>query len=171
MRLNIDCVINFEMGHRVPTSMGTEWINERFKRYQDRIRKEAQERQWVENATAKYASLFDRLKNQVGIDIENYNRLFASNREECRALFSETPDGFRVEVGPKAVRVTKNSGTTVIGIEYVSTDRPGVTSGGGSDHLDVAPDDQGNIRYRHKAGALDDVNQASERILDPILCK
>lgn len=149
--------------------MESEWIRKRFEQSEEDEAGRQLRNKWEANAAAAYDSMFDNLKGQVEADVTSYNRLFSA-RPECKATFENTSDGFRVEVKQKAARVKKKHGTTVIGIEYVLPNREGIISPGTFDHLDTAPNERGDICYKHKTGFLTDVSQASELVLDRILC-
>jgi hypothetical protein len=169
MRFSSQFVVNFEVGHRRPASMASEWLHERYQRYKDKMARERLREHHQASAIAKFPSMFEGLRTTIVQDVTEYNGLFGQKTEDhhCRASIDAIPTGFVVAVGSVLVRVTRQAGSTVISMGYsgMPTGRPS------SDHIDVATDDQGKVGFRH--GGNDefiDAAYASQIILGPVLC-
>jgi hypothetical protein len=170
MRLKASIVVNFELGPRRTDSMASEWIQARFDRYHDKICKEKLREGWQRNAVMSFPSMFQNLLGQVKSDVQEYNALFGARAEyqHCRCGCEETEDGFRVEVGTRAVRVKKQSGSTIIDVQLILN---GITKP--APHFEVAPNEDGHLKYKHKIDGKDaflEAEEASRHLLDPILC-
>jgi hypothetical protein len=146
--------------------MNSSWVRERYARYSEKLHNEKLKKQGEANALSAFPSMFDRLKYQIQTDIQYYNSLFGSRATDrnCIANFEPTDDGFRVEVGPKAVRVRKDLGATIIKIERV-------TPGGviANEHFQIVPNDDGQPAFNHGKRNLTD-EEASEFVLTSVLC-
>jgi len=148
--------------------MADDWVQRRFNRYQERLAAEKRKLQSEQNAQASYDAFFDRLKKRVEEDVATYNHLFTD--QECHADFKATRDGFTVTRGDRARRnspvlsVTKNGGA-VIGIKMEVVDV--IPS---FDSMEIAPDENGEVCYKHAKRFLRDECEASEAILNRLLC-
>lgn len=150
--------------------MDSSWINDRFKRYQANVARQRAQATFRSNALNAYNSKFDALKTQVNADVDTYNMFFGQHAEHqhCRAGFETTNDGFRVDVGPNAVRVMRVPGgtTTIIDVRYV-----GSTDFNRNEHIEVTPDEQGNLLYRFNDNKqLLTAQEASRVLLEQIFC-
>ena len=140
-------------------SMPENWIGQRYKSHQKRIADEEQKKTWQTNAQRTYPSMFERLQQRVEADVNENNRLF-----ENKLKFHSDGDGFLVtDKNGLTAEVARALPGTVIQIErFVEGKKV-------ADHIDVIPDDKGNIRYRHNGKILDDVSDASEIIIGKLI--
>jgi hypothetical protein len=161
-------VVNFESGSGRPELMADDWVKQRLKTFEDNIAAGDQRQSWNQKAMARYDAMFDELKERVRADVEAYNKVFASHRQ-CAASFAPDGSGFRVscQIAGMIAFVKREKGQIIsIGWGHdpmMRTEK--------SDTLEIVADDQGDVRYMHKKDLLADVSQASELILDPVLCK
>jgi hypothetical protein len=160
-------LIQIDCNEAENTSMTENWVQDRFKKYNERIKKEKLEAQWRQNALASYDSIFEELSRRVERDLIPYNRSFAQV-QNCAAKMSSVPDGFEVACAHRAAIVTKVNDSTVIKISWGAEDRMGTME---HDKFEVEPDKEGNIRLKHQGNFLRDYSDASEVVLDRILCK
>ncbi len=148
--------------------MPDRWIHERFEKFQTKIAAEQQREQWDHKAKASYDAQFDALKARVDEDIKTYNQLFSKNKE-CAATFQpEYRGGFAAACSARGKTVS---------VEKTNSPVIKIYRGGDfaippekSDMLEIVTDDHGNIRYKHGKDLLGGVSDASQIILDPVLC-
>jgi hypothetical protein len=147
--------------------MPSEWIERRYQRYQERIAKEVLEASYKQNALTSFPSIFDQTQRQVASDVEEYNTRFEQDAV-CPAVFTPVGSGFRIEVNGSSVRIRTTVGSTVIQLQYTGIGR-------NEDRLELVPDNQGHLFFKPtpRDGIPDllTVEQASEYILDPVLCR
>jgi len=145
--------------------MPANWIGQRFKRYQNRLVDENNKKTWEENARASYPSKFQELQDYVEADVAENNKLFPA-----QLAFSTIEDGFLVTEHPfnrktgKSVCVMKATAGTVIKIETCKA-----LDDTRHDHIDVVPDESGNVRYAYKGKILSHISEASEAILGSLV--
>lgn len=145
--------------------MHSQWLNGRYERYRAQQDKARLREQGKINAITSFDSRFESLKYQVKEDVQTYNAMFSQYAIDgkCRAGLEQTTEGYIVSVGVNSVQVSKRPSSTVIALEFLNT---GAIR---HDSLEVVADEDGKVKYEHDGKLLDD-NQASEVILDPILC-
>lgn len=145
--------------------MTPDWITRRLKTFEEKQAKIRLREQYEHNAISAFPSMFEALTSRVASDVRAYNELFGTSPHlgRCRAGFEKLEDGFMVEVGDTRVRVQK-ANATIVAIAYSGANyRP-------ADHLQLVPDESGNLRFKDSEGTLLGVEKASEIILDPVLC-
>jgi hypothetical protein len=171
MRFSSEFVVKFEVGHRRPARLAHEWIEQRWKDYRDGAEREKLKERHQQAAFAARFSMFDNLARQVEGDVQHYNTRFASE-PKCKAAFEWSPGIglFTIQANNRTLAVQRENDTTVIRVDDVSA-TSGATMVGriSSTHFEISPDDQGDIRYRQDGEFLD-AEQASQRILSPLLC-
>jgi hypothetical protein len=146
--------------------MPDKWIQDRFDKFQAKLAADQQRQQWNNKARQSYDAHFDALKSRVEQDIDAYNQLF-SKVQDCKATFIPAHEnGFAAACKGNRVLLEKTN-SSIIKIYW----------GGGlgiapdkSDTLEIVADDVGEVRYKHGKTFLADVSDASQMILDPVLC-
>jgi hypothetical protein len=149
--------------------MGADWVNERFKRYQENQNKARETHQSVRKATADAPSMFELLVAQIEKDIREYNQLFKP--ESPIKSVRTRNSGIRVDADTahhSVVTVELCKDTTIIKVQYANQDIPPPFA---SEHFEVVYNQDQDFRYKDKAGILCDGAEASERILDSIFFK
>jgi hypothetical protein len=161
-------VVNFESGSGRPELMADDWVKQRLKKFEEKTAADHQRQNWNHKAIARYDTMFDELKERVRADVEAYNKVFASHRQ-CAASFAPDGSGFRVscQMGGMIAFVKRDNGQII----SIGWGHDPMMRAEKSDTLEIVADDQGDVRYKHKKGFLADVSEASELILDPVLCK
>jgi hypothetical protein len=142
--------------------MADDWVEQRFKRYQDRLADEARKRSLHDKALASYDALFDKLQQRVDKDVTTYNRLFGSV-QDCKAVFRRVAEGFEISRNNVTTYVKKNNGT-VINVRHQIGDLPRY------DTLEVAVTERDAVGYKHEDKFLS-VDEASEAITGQVLCQ
>jgi hypothetical protein len=136
--------------------MPEDWIGQKYRKFQQNVAERNKKDSWAVNAQNSYGTLFQRLQDRVESDVKEHNRLFGASLN-----FDPLQVGFSVRNGGnETIIVRRATSGTVIQIErsLVGKKQPV------SDHLDISPDENGNIRYFHNGVPLDDVSDASEII-------
>lgn len=142
-----------------------DWIQRRFQEHQQKVSADKRRQELQENARASYDAFFHRLKQRVERDVAAYNSLW--QEEDCKASFAAAADSFTVMRNKNLrLHVKKNAGTTVINIE-----RSVINVFPIFDTIEIAPDEQGNICYKHGNAFLCEVSEASEAVLSDFLCE
>jgi hypothetical protein len=165
-------MLNYRVGPRRLAHLDSEWINQRFKSYQDKRSLEEQHRRWEAKAHDSFQSYFDKLLKRIEEDVKTYNEKFAAF-EECAVKFSPVGNaGCRVDGRKISVKVLKQPGSCIITIEYETNQADKSNT-----HIEVAPDENGSITYKDSDGkalatSRDPANPggASQMILDEVFC-
>lgn len=140
----------------------SEWVRRRLELYQQRQADEKQSHSWQEKVTASYSAKFDALARQIASDVEQYNEAFPL-RHPCRATINGDAGQIAISTPSKTVIISK-AGGNVIQLKYVLGRKEN------HDYLEVASDPAGNVWYLHAERFLASYEDASELILDQILC-
>jgi hypothetical protein len=149
-------------------------MQERYKRYQENIKKSKLRESQQGNAIAAAPSMLARVRERVVSQMNDYNSLFGQHAYDahCRAHFEDLADagvrhGFAVYVGKSYVRVILQEGTTVICFEFGGE----ASTKASSDCAEARPNDNGDPGYWYgKDDTFVDEAFLAHRILDPVLC-
>jgi hypothetical protein len=146
--------------------MAEDWVSRRLQKQREKSAKDLLTSQQQQNARAQVATMFQYLRDRVEADVLAYKH---QNPTDQQTSFERGNDAhFKVKGTYRDVTVNRSteSESTVIQWTFVGDAKVGFEHGS----VEVAPDREGNIRYKSADGrSFYPVDQVSEQILTPVL--
>lgn len=140
----------------------SEWVERRLQLYRQKQSEEKQRQFWQQKASAIYPAQFDALQEQIASDVNQYNEGYPL-LHQCRATVHREVGKIAISTHEKHVIVSK-ADANVIQLKYILGTKET------QEYLEVTSDTAGNVRYRQGERLLASHENASELILDRILC-
>jgi hypothetical protein len=159
----VEFVFKFRQGG---DSMADDWVLRRFAAFQDKQEAKEKRQRWDNKATASYDAMYHALAERVEKDVETYNGLFSAHGR-CRANFVSDGSGFSVSCDELPMKVNATPTPPVIKLDWIKDrfSRPVKSA-----TLEIVADDSGNVRYKAGQKLLADLSEASEIVLESVLC-
>jgi hypothetical protein len=147
------------------TRLPNDWLQRKRQDLDKRAGDSARRKMFESNAMDSVPAMFQGLEDRVREDIDEYERQFGktltlSRKENTSFTVSDSQDWRTMN----SVSASISGRGTVIAIKHATGTNTKL-----DDKIDVAADEVGVVRFRHKERFLSDVSEASQIVLERIV--